>query len=213
MTTYADRCLALLRSGRPVVVFDLETTGLLPERRFPDRPIPHAWEFGVIRRIRRGPQVVRREGRLVINVGLLPDEIVEKFHLPADIAVREGLPPQEQLAKAALVLNEPLVLVGHNVTAFDAVVLAGDFRLAGLPVPACLLDEACHVDTLLLARELLPRGAPGSPSAYNLETMAAYVGYDTTTTTFHRALDDTRATEAILLFLARKAIEAEAKRA
>ena len=217
MDAYTTRSLALLRSGRPVLIMDTETTGLLPDERNPHRPRPSAWEVGAVRRTRRPDgTVARTEGRVVVDTGPLPADLVawnreHGIDIAADTPVREGRPPREALPLVARSVAG-CVLVGHNLTAFDAPLLAGDMRAAGVPVPAELADPAHHVDTMLLARALWPKGSPGAPAGYSLGVLAAYAGYRQAGT-FHRALDDCRATEALLLFCVREAMRREGRRA
>lgn len=209
MSTYTDRCLTLLRSGRPVVIFDLETTGLLPDYKDPKRPRPRAWEIAAIRRVRRDGVLKRVEGRVVIDIGeRLSQELVDKFGVDPDAPAKDGRPVDQVLPKVAA-LMAGAILVGHNVTGFDAIVLAGDFAAAGLPVPVELRDAAHHVDTVLLARDLFTPWRPGMPENNRLATLAQWAGYDTSSTKFHQALDDTKATEFILMALVKYALARE----
>ena len=203
MDAYLANCLGLLRSGRPVIVLDLETTGLLPDWRNPPRVRPQTWEIGTIQRVRAGAGVVRTEARMVLNIGPLPEDLVawnksQGVELDPLITVREGLNPGVALAQLVRGVVGT-ILVGHNLTRFDARVLAGDLQAAGLAVPEELANPALQVDTLIWAQTLWPVGAAGSPVNHQLATVAAFVGYDRGQGVFHQALDDTRATEAILL--------------
>ncbi|MEE2040383.1 DEDD exonuclease domain-containing protein [Nocardiopsis sp. CT-R113] len=161
------------------VVLDLETTGTSATKA-------RVTEVGAVRV--RGGEVLGEFGTLV-DPGVL---------IPANITLLTGItqsmvataPPMEEVLPEVLAFldAEPdTVLVAHNAP-FDTGFLKAACERHGVDWPGYPV-----VDTLRLARALLPRGETRN---HRLATLAAFFGVPVTPN--HRALDDARATVGVL---------------
>ena len=204
MTTYWQKCLSLYRSGRPLVFYDTETTGLIN----PGQPLPLVWQLGVAR---TGPNEVRREGKMTINIGMpIPAAAILRPDVKPDRPL-SGRPPLEVLPRFTAFIDGA-ILVGHNIDRFDSILMADAYRRAGLPVPPLVLDHTQSLDTLQLAWKIFPpRGEPGCPpNGFSLGALCVWLGIEVRE--LHDALDDVRACEKLLpaLIRATEAIERKA---
>jgi DNA polymerase III epsilon subunit family exonuclease len=163
------------------VVFDTETTGLLPEAG--DRVI----SLAAVRV--RGGQVRRGEAfdALVQPERPIPSESV-KFHGITDAMV-DGAPTIDLVLPAFLRFAGEAVLVGHEAS-FDLRFLEPEVRRLGLPS----LTARPILDTRLLSRSL-----HGPAEGHTLEAIAARLGV--TVTGRHSALGDALTTAEILVRL------------
>jgi DNA polymerase III epsilon subunit-like protein len=206
MHAYVSQAIALVQSGRPLLLFDTETTGTFD----PGQEPPDVWELAAIFRPPRG-QGEKREARRIINIGRPIPEEANLRHLPADTPMTRGKPAAEVLNGFAVWLSRNPILVGHNIDKFDCPVLAVAYQRAGLPVPEIILSQADHIDTLTLAYKLLPyRGQPGGPpEGFGLLKLAKFLGVPVPSEgNLHGALADTRLTEGVLFALMRRALAA-----
>lgn len=206
MHPYVTQAIELIQSGRPLLLFDTETTGTFEEGEV----VPDVWELAAIFRPPRG-QGEKREARRIINIGRpIPNE-ANLRKLPPDTPMTRGRPAAEVLNGFATWLERNPVLVGHNIDKFDCPILAAAYTRAGLAVPAILSSPRDHIDTLTLAYKLLPyRGRPGSPpEGFGLAKLAKFLGVPAPSEeNLHGALADTRLTEGVLFALLRRALAA-----
>lgn len=156
----------------PIVLFDLETTGL--DLRFGHR----VCEIALLRV--RGETV---EGRLdtLINPGRPLDPSAAAVN-GLDDAQLAAAPPFSELAPTLAGLFDGAVLVAHNLP-FDLAFLGEELRRLGQPGPA-----NPTLDTLILARRLIRR-----PS-HSLAALASALGLPRPT---HRAMDDVNTLRAL----------------
>ena len=172
-------------AGQDVVVLDTETTGFDP---LEDEII----ELGAVR-LRGG----RWSGDPADTFSALlrntrPVGASEAVHHISDARLRQqGQPPATVLADFAAFLGD-LPIAGHNV-AFDRKMIEGHSARLGQPLRLRVL-----VDTLDAARRLLPAGP------HKLGALLARLGI-TGVENSHRALDDVKATVALLHALADRA--------
>lgn len=115
--------------------------------------------------------------------------------IPAEISALTGItptmvrgaPPLDSVLPAFLEFSRGCVMVAHNAR-FDM-----GFLRRGCEALGYAWRPRQVIDTLALARQVIPRGEVPN---YRLGTLAAHVRADTTPT--HRALDDVRATVDVL---------------
>ena len=194
MDEYLRKSLHLAASGRPLVFLDTETTGLISDDL---RPV--AWQIGYIRRTSRRPDPDERAEELNLNIGefLVPD-VCRICKVESDYPMRKGRNPVEMLEALGARLDGAIP-IGHNYDEFDSIVLRNTYERYHVPVPSELRHTGMgySIDTLPLARTLMPRGAPGSPADHNNETLAAFFGATYDAASLHSALADARLTQAV----------------
>lgn len=206
MHKYALHALELIKSGRPLLLFDTETTGTFEPGEAP----PDMWELAAIFRPPKG-QGEKREARRIINIGRPIPDGANLRKLPPDTPMTRGRPAAEVLNGFSVWLSRNPVLVGHNIDKFDCPVLAAAYERAGLAVPAIISSIDDHIDTLTLAYKLLPyKGQPGGPpEGFGLLKLAKFLGVQVPSeSNLHGALADTRLTEGVLFALIRRALAA-----
>jgi len=161
----------------PLVVLDVETTGLDPE-------LDEVIEVGAVR-LEGGRETATYHA--LVRPTRAVGESVHTHGLTDELLAREGRPARDVLAELASFVGAAPA-VGHNVE-FDAAFLEANAARAGaaLRLPA-------RIDTLVLSRRFLdlPR--------YDLATVLTHLGG--TMGTAHRALDDARAAAEVLRRLA-----------
>ncbi len=155
----------------PVVVIDLETTGLEPG------PEHRIVELAVIRRDHHGQETL--VDALVDPGQPIPASAIA-IHGITDAMV-QGQPTFAKLWPQAAPLLRGAVLIGHNI-AFDLAFLRAACTREGLPRP----KPAVVVDTLQLARTVF------GLIRCNLQALANRIGVDHEHA--HRAMPDARAT-------------------
>ena len=153
---YIAQAVRLARSGRPLVFYDTETTGLYDEGAPPPRP----WQIAAIRR-QGGTRVVAQR---ILKVGMpLPTRVCEICRVPPDLPEQRGREPAVVLPQFAAFISGA-IMIGHNSVAYDNRVMADAYRRAQLPVPAQFAetDVVAHlrapvhsIDTRLLAQAVL----------------------------------------------------------
>jgi DNA polymerase III epsilon subunit family exonuclease len=163
----------------PVVIVDVETTGLLPQEAT-------IIEIGAVRLA--GTRVTGEFFSLV-NPGVpVPPDISELTGI-TDELVRPAPAAAAALA-AFLAFAEGAVLVAHHAP-FDLAFLSGGSLACGLPWPAATVLDTAVLARLVLDGEQVPD--------CKLATLAGYFG--AATHPCHRALADARATADVLLGL------------
>lgn len=151
------RSLAQFHSGRPLVVFDTETTGL-PQ---PGLPPPRIWQLAAMK-LEKGRADLTHE--VLLNVGdVLSADVVRICQVDANISLLHGHEPVLVLAKFARFI-EGAVLVGANIVNFDNPIMAEEYRRSGLPIPVQFLDPGWTIDVTLMARALYPSGSRPAPT-------------------------------------------------
>jgi len=191
---YLRKSLHLASSGRPLLFLDTETTGLIS-----DDLKPVAWQIGYVRRLSRKPAADEQAGEATLNVGeFLDPAICNLCKVSADHPMRAGRNPVEILETFAMRLDGAIP-VGHNYDEFDYRILRFTYERYHVPLPPELrhVGMGYSIDTLILARMLLPRGVPGSPDNHKNETLAAHFKLSYDPGALHNALADTRLTMGV----------------
>jgi len=170
--TPSDRTLRL---QRPLVVFDLETTGLDPVQ---DRIV----EIACVTLL---PDGTRQEWCRRVNPGRPIEPAATAVHgiRDADVA---GEPRFEAIAPEAHARFAGADLAGFNVLGFDLALLTNEFRRAGLPFPA---EGTAIVDAMKIFQQRERRDLAAA--------VALYCGRPHKGA--HGALADTLATADVLL--------------
>ena len=184
---YPNHVRRLVASGAPIVIYDLETTGLDDLTA----PAPRVWELAAIRRNAAG----RVEASRVLNCGIpIPSE-ANIAGVDPMLPMKEGADPREVLERFSSFIDGA-ILIGHNICGFDNAILLAEYARAGLPAPLALADKRRCIDTLTLSRAIFPKDEPGSPARHTLTAMAAHLGIRQDGTA-HRALADTIVCEGV----------------
>ena len=198
------RSLAQAGSGRHIVVFDLETTGLIK----PGLPIPRAWQLAAVK-LKFDPSTTEITELLastaILNVGTpLPEIVAQICQVDANLPLLRGWDPVVILARFSKFLDGA-VLAGQNILNFDVPILAEEYRRVGLPIPVQLTDPGWCIDTTLMARTLF-RGGGNVPSengrpSNKLNVLGRWYGCDFDETKLHDAMNDVRLTAQVLAAL------------
>lgn len=172
-------------SAREIVVFDTETTGL---DIFADEVVQIA-------------AVKMRGGHLVPGSGF--EVFVESSRpippvLAGDVAnplselyaTARKLSPADAFSAFFAYIGPDAILAGHNVD-FDRAMVARGAYEAGIDVPACFHADSMAIDTLKVARLLLPR-----QRSHRLADLVDLLGVEGSNS--HNALDDVRATVSVM---------------
>lgn len=200
------RSLAQSRSGRSIVVFDLETTGLLK----PGLPTPRAWQLAAVKlSVDKDTKKLAEvaASTAILNVGTrLPEVVASICSVDPDLPLLKGWDPVMILARFSKFLDGA-VLAGQNILGFDVPILAEEYRRVGLPVPIQLTDPGWCIDTTLMARKLFTGGgavptdpATGRPSN-KLNVLGTWYGCEFDEATLHDAMADVRLTAQVLIAL------------
>jgi DNA polymerase III epsilon subunit-like protein len=181
--SYLHDVLYLLSSGRPLMFLDTETTGFIGDLPDGGHTYPSVYELAAVKRTADG---VRQAHSRYLNPGqALTAQWCNKISMfdangQPDIwrPMREGAPPVEVYAKFGQWLADSII-IGHNIVAFDAPIVAAGFEAAGLVSPVQFKEPLRHsIDTLVLGRAILgyfsPRQAP-VPDHYNLGDLATFL--------------------------------------
>lgn len=172
-----NQARTLMKAGMPIVVFDLETTGL---NRLTDRIL----SFSAVR-VRLGDGIWEEVDRidLFINPGFpIPEKVTEINHITDD---RVADCPKE--AEAAKIIREYLgnrpMVGGYNSVNFDAGFMESMYqRVFGEGFKTLL-----HLDVMQMAKEKL------SLPSYKLAAVSAHLEADGGLE-FHNSIDDVLAT-------------------
>ena len=190
-----DAALSVIRGSNDVIFYDLETTGLKPDRDF-------AIEIAALKFKPTGEDTLEPVDTL--HLYLKPP-----FALPEVITNLTGI-TDEMLENAptyadawdqihAFFGDNP-VLAGYNSSSFDDKFLVRMWKMFGSD-----LNIKHSADVLKMARERVPKS---STPNHKLGTMAALFGVDAGIT-FHNALDDVTVTKRLFDIFAREYIEEE----
>ena len=172
-----------------LVVFDIETTGLLQSE-------DDILEIGAV--IMKEGRELARFHTFAAPLAPIPQRITEITGLTdKDI---EGAPSQKDAVEAFLEFAGGRALVAHNAN-FDVGFILEACRKHGIALPPGENCLSCYFDTLPLARALLPM-----LKNHRLETVAAYFGREEFS--HHRAVDDASVTAHIFFSLLKKLEEA-----
>ncbi len=141
-----------MKLTRPLVVFDLETTGVDPQQ---DRVV----ELGLVT---LHPDGTRTTASWLVNPGrrIPPGAIAVHGITDADVA---DAPSFEQLAPEVWAAFEGCDLSGFNAEGFDVKVLKAEFARIGRSFPA---PDACVVDSFTIFRTREPRDLGAAVSFY-----------------------------------------------
>lgn len=159
---------------RPLVCFDLETTGVSPER---DRIV----EIGLVR---VEPDGTRKSYRTLVNPEMpIPPQATAVHGISdADVA---GAPTLAGVARELIALFDGADLAGFNSIGYDAPLLENDLRRVGVEFS---LEGRRHVDAMRIFHRMEPR-----------TLVAAYLKYcGKDLTEAHAALADVEATLEVL---------------
>ncbi len=159
---------------RPLVFFDLETTGL---RVGTDRIV----ELAIIR-LGPGGDVMEKVRRFNPGIPIPPEATAIHGITDADVA---GEPPFAARARALVRLLEPCDLAGFNVRRFDLPMLLSEFQRAGISFDA---RARRVVDVQMIFHREEPRDLSAA--------VRFYLGRDLEDA--HSALADIRATAAVM---------------
>lgn len=193
-----ERLCSAVDAGTTVVVFDTETTGL-------DIANDDIVQLSAVR-MRNGEVLEGQCFNVFIDSALpLPNKIGGAENpLLARYAAAERLCPAEAFSRFADFVGDDAVLAGHN-TDFDMAMLRNNMtRRTVLTMPSWTQYGAPAIDSLRLARLLLPR-----ERSYRLGALIGRLGLDGENT--HTALDDALAAASLLrglLPLARRVVGA-----
>jgi DNA polymerase III epsilon subunit-like protein len=209
---YITSAVTMARSGRPIVVFDTETTGLYTN----GEPDPEPWQLAALKIM---PDGTRQENSRIIRTKVpIPARVCEICHVEPDLPQRKGKDPAAVL-KAFTTWIEGAIMVGQNSVEFDHHILRDAYVRASLPVPHqfVTIDPAVHVldpkdaiDTKWLAQAILidtyprhrqtPReanmGTEGR-GALSLAPLATFLGIEYDQAALHDALVDVRLCEKV----------------
>lgn len=157
------------------VVFDLETTGLNPQK-------DKITEIGAVK-IKEGKVISRFSA--FVNPGITIPSFIVKLTGITDEMVMEA-PPIEQALNEFMEFIEGTVLVAHNAN-FDVSFIKHNAKLMGEKI------RNPYIDTLELCRKMFPE-----LGKYKLNIVAKHLGIELEN--HHRAVDDSMATAKIFLY-------------
>lgn len=169
---------AILTLTRPLLVFDLETTGIAPAT---DR----IWEIGIVKVY---PDGTEKEWESLVNPGVpIPPEVQEATkneRWPNGITNKdlENAPPFKDIAPIVAKGFEGCDICGYNSRGFDVPLLTVELRRAGFPMD---LSNAKHIDAFKIYQKVRPRNLTDFIRHYLGEEFASQA---------HSALPDARGT-------------------
>lgn len=189
-----------------VIVFDIETTGLLPRADKPKDPVPadgydDVTELSAIKY--KNGQETGRFYSLVKPNKRIPREVEEKTNITNELVEKDGKPIQEVMSNFFKFIGKQPIMIGHNAKWFDTKFLRAVCERYKLPETKERLQYDHVVDTKILAQKLFPdcvwtkgpdgKGipptpGPDSPKDLKLTTLAEFFGFDTAGA--HRAEND-----------------------
>lgn len=191
---YLDRSRRLVRSSTPLVVYDLETSGLLAI----NDPFPWPWEIGAC--LVRAGRIEDRFHAYLNWGGAIPDA-ANLRKIDPELPRTSGLPPAEVLARFSRFLAD-LPVGGQRIELFDNVVLRAAYWAVDLPTPRGLREPGRSVDTRYMAELLYPvAGMPGAPADYHLGDLARHFGIPHDPAELHGAVADAEANVGVLMGL------------
>ena len=176
-----EAAMRRLLEGEPMILFDLETTGLNKER---DRIL----SFSAVKLLMQDGALkeVDREDFLVNPGREIPAEVSAINHITDDMV--KGCPEEKEAAEIIRsFLGENPFLCGYNSINFDEGFLDAMYRRVYGGGFCCRL----HLDVMRLAKETMRL------DSYRLCRVAEYLGV-ANGITFHRSIDDVLATWRVL---------------
>jgi DNA polymerase III epsilon subunit family exonuclease len=165
-------------------VFDLETSGLYPER-------DEILEIAAIRL--KGPNELARFEKLIRPIKPVPPE-AEKIHGLNEIFLIINGEPSANVLKEFLDFSAGSIVVGHNIKEFDWLFILENCRKNSFPMP-----DNKMIDTLELSRKLL------SLPSYTLVNVAKHFGLEHVNA--HRAMPDVEFNAKVFLQLMEKLLK------
>lgn len=174
----------MLSDGIPIVVFDLETTGLSKKT---DRIL----SFSAIKIINNDGQIEEDDRiDLFINPGFHIPSAITKINHISDETVKKCPMEAEAASIICDFLGEKPVLCGYNSINFDEGFLQSMYERAFEEK----LTPCLHLDVYRMAKEKLDL------SSYKLSSVSGYLGADAGLE-FHNSIDDVIATTRLLTTL------------
>ena len=193
--TYLRKSLHLAASGRPLIFFDTETTGL--NLQGPNKSI--AWQIGYVRRGNVRPDSEEMAGEIVLKIEETLDPVICKIcEVQPDHPQKFGYDPVTVLKKFAAKLDGAIP-IGQNSDEFDFQILRNTYERYGVPLP----PELAHVgigysiDTLFLAKSLYNKAGTSGPPNLKLVTLGEHLKCQFDPNDLHHALADVRLTAAV----------------
>lgn len=177
-------CIRLFESPyiTDFIVFDVETTGK-------DKNKDYIVQFsGIKYRIENGHLITVQEKDIYIKPPVLMDEKVVKIHGITNQFLEDKPSEKDALIEIQDFYGENPIISGYNVN-FDIGMVQAMYKRAGKE----FIYQAA-IDVLEMARDLVEIG---STEDYKLSTIASYL-CSTEGLTFHKAIDDVRATGRLL---------------
>lgn len=170
--------IPLLNLERPIVVLDLETTGVNVKL---DRIV----QLGIIKLYPNGEVT---EWETLVNPGVLIDPDASAVHKITDDMVRDA-PTFASLGPKVLAGLTDCDLLGYNLKVFDIPLLQEEFARCNI-----VYKEPCVVDVFRLYTRLSPRNLTAAVKEYLGETFDAA----------HDALADVRMTVRVLIAMLKR---------
>lgn len=169
----------------PLVFFDTETTGLLPDD--PSQPVPGIIEIAVVQTSPDAREILDSyETKIVLERDRYPvSDDALKINGYSDKEWAAAAPLETAMREVVKRMPFGFQLAGHN-TAFDIGMLKASLRRAQLRVPKFYYH---YVDTMSLAQPLV---AKGHIDNVKLVTVANFFGVEHSAA--HTAMSDVRAT-------------------
>lgn len=193
--SYRDTVLEFAKkmAEKPIVVFDTETTGLKPLEN-------DIIEFSAVKAKWNGTGFdILSEEDFFINPGYpIPEEITNITGID-DETVKDGLTPEAGAKRVAEYFGLSPILAGYNSVSFDEPFVNSLLSKTGLP----FVSPDLHLDVLKMAKEKMPK-------PHKLINMAQAAGV-ADKYTFHRSIDDAKATLDVLAMLLPMYLEAPAE--
>lgn len=172
-----------ISAGEPLIVFDLETTGISPlkDRILSVSAIKVVWDNGF-------PDETDKLN-LFLNPGRHIPEEATTVNGISDEDVKGCPTEKEGFEKIHAFFGDHPFLCGYNSTQFDEKFMKGLYERND-----CLFTPEQHIDVLSMAREKMDM------SRYKLQLVAHELGADAGLT-FHRSIDDVYATFRVFSLL------------
>lgn len=183
-TRHMRNCLILYESmeGLEFYVFDVETTGI-------DKNSNYIIELSAIKcRIHNKMAEEIDSIDIFMKPPFLMDNKVISIHGITNEFLADKESEEDAINKIMDFFGEKPILVGHNVS-FDIGMIEEMYKRCG-----AVFNYEIDLDTLDMARDII---SSSETDGYKLSTITKYYGLDYDIT-FHRAIDDVRATLRIL---------------